>query len=484
MQFRSICLTLTFFVLVSLLRVAAQAAQRTSSDQHVFLTITAPPNTVWYATIINAEDVVADSMKIDNYSSVVFDRNKTYWISFQRDSHSIRMLVPVFASTADSLFFILNDKSIDQTSSIYVDYFKVSFELQRNIYRLFSGAKALSDIDSLRIRVLDEINLFGTHPLTRTLYGDESAVIDRFLFQPMREMLDIRIRQLVHFKSLINDTRSENVNAFLERLREQTDTSVNRYHTTISEVSSFNLYISISITNYMYYYIVDVIENTYHQNRFDYPLPDVLLALLDRRCLPSIIGVILAEVQDYLGDINRSMNENHPWLSRLDQLLAECKESCCREYRARLNDIIRAWRINVIQTIPGLMPDRSMSSIRLDSAKVYVLHFWGTWCKPCIDQFSEMELVSDSLTKLNVEIIHIDYDDFSRYNIWQKMTPRLSGLHILSGTRGREGNEFINRLKITTFPSYLIVGRGNHVEGRLYRYTHILPAIKSMIESK
>lgn len=52
--------------------------------------------------------------------------------------------------------------------------------------------------------------------------------------------------------------------------------------------------------------------------------------------------------------------------------------------------------------------------------KVTVLHFWATWCKPCLEEFPELKKALPKLEKDNIQFLIASDEDLDRINSYQE----------------------------------------------------------------
>lgn len=52
-----------------------------------------------------------------------------------------------------------------------------------------------------------------------------------------------------------------------------------------------------------------------------------------------------------------------------------------------------------------------LSRIESGSDTTYVVNFWATWCKPCVEELPSFDALRRSTKKLNVKIIMVSLDD-------------------------------------------------------------------------
>lgn len=62
-------------------------------------------------------------------------------------------------------------------------------------------------------------------------------------------------------------------------------------------------------------------------------------------------------------------------------------------------------------TIAAKRIDGSDASISWPSANVRIVHFWGTWCEPCVDELPGLLAFGRDLRELGLEVVAIAVDD-------------------------------------------------------------------------
>ena len=132
-------------------------------------------------------------------------------------------------------------------------------------------------------------------------------------------------------------------------------------------------------------------------------------------------------------------------------------ESCVlanSEYRM-INRAVNATRID---TIKGIDPRGSETTITTVGDSLHLLHFWGTWCQPCLNSIPEINSLSDSLKQRGIATLHVAYEPYSTMKSWQGNTFNLRGQSIAVAYDGG-ASSIVNDLYIRTFPTYILVDR-------------------------
>lgn len=72
--------------------------------------------------------------------------------------------------------------------------------------------------------------------------------------------------------------------------------------------------------------------------------------------------------------------------------------------------------VNDQQKVPQMDFASMESLLQKDNDTVYVINFWATWCKPCIDELPEFEKINREYHDKNVSVILVSLDFPSNYH--------------------------------------------------------------------
>lgn len=62
------------------------------------------------------------------------------------------------------------------------------------------------------------------------------------------------------------------------------------------------------------------------------------------------------------------------------------------------------------QDLIGLNSEKLQSLLTKGGDTVYVVHFWATWCKPCVEELPEFEQLQQTFSHQSVRFIYISCD--------------------------------------------------------------------------
>ncbi|MDO7848102.1 TlpA disulfide reductase family protein [Hymenobacter sp. M29] len=98
--------------------------------------------------------------------------------------------------------------------------------------------------------------------------------------------------------------------------------------------------------------------------------------------------------------------------------------------------------------------------------KVVYLDFWGTWCKPCMQEMPASIELKKKFEGRDVAFVFISVGD--KEDKWQKVlaTERLTSPNSVH-LRSPEGNDVANRYQVTGYPTYWLIGRDGRIITRI-----------------
>jgi thiol-disulfide isomerase/thioredoxin len=99
------------------------------------------------------------------------------------------------------------------------------------------------------------------------------------------------------------------------------------------------------------------------------------------------------------------------------------------------------------QTAQLLKFDDLQTSVQKTNDTLYVLNFWATWCKPCIEELPGFEKINEEYKDARVKMILVNLDFNSKVD--SSVIPFLSRKKIKSGVvhiTDTDPNEWINKI--------------------------------------
>ena len=113
-------------------------------------------------------------------------------------------------------------------------------------------------------------------------------------------------------------------------------------------------------------------------------------------------------------------------------------------------------------TIAAKRVDGSEVSVSWPSANVRIVHFWGTWCEPCVEELPGLLAFGRALRDRGVEVVAIAVDD-----TWPDVTAFFGGTvppEIVMAT----DTTVHKRFGVSTLPDSYLVDRTGRVVERYY----------------
>ena len=99
------------------------------------------------------------------------------------------------------------------------------------------------------------------------------------------------------------------------------------------------------------------------------------------------------------------------------------------------------------QEIPVVTFDELQKYLRPEDEKIYVINFWATWCKPCVEEMPYFEKLHENYKSKNVRVLLVSLDFKSQYE--KRLIPfvekqNLKSQVFLFDTQGN--NDFIDKV--------------------------------------
>lgn len=194
----------------------------------------------------------------------------------------------------------------------------------------------------------------------------------------------------------------------------------------------------------------------------------------------EIAGIIVYELSHHVDKQGTPHSCSDPLFSLVKQMIVS--ESSLQCYRVAIENesLCNVYENRFMTSVIGVGRDGNKKEIALSVDSIYVLHYWGTWCSPCVQQHKEVEAVSDLLSNAGVKMIHLAYEKQDRFQKWLDFiddTPQ-ENLFVRSDN---DSINIVNEYRVQTFPSFILVGRDNKIVERVYDVTKLTDRVNTLI---
>jgi len=150
----------------------------------------------------------------------------------------------------------------------------------------------------------------------------------------------------------------------------------------------------------------------------------------------------------------------------------------CRKTRAELDFICNVLATKSVSSVAGLDRNRKQINRLLNADSMYVLHFWGMWCAHCLQQHPDIMRVADILQQMGCSMIHVAGDNPPKFDTWKKFVEDQPGEHLFT-SRSDARSSIGERLAVSSYPSYVVLGKNGEILGRVDAYYELVPMIRS-----
>lgn len=141
------------------------------------------------------------------------------------------------------------------------------------------------------------------------------------------------------------------------------------------------------------------------------------------------------------------------------------------------------------QTIPILTFDSFEKYLKPENDSIYVINFWATWCKPCVEELPAFEKLNETYKNKKVKVLLVSLDFKSQYD--KKVVPfvkknKLKSEVIMLDTQG--DNSFIDKVSPQwqgTIPATTFVHNGTGTKKffeKQFTYEQLENIVKPLIK--
>jgi thiol-disulfide isomerase/thioredoxin len=145
----------------------------------------------------------------------------------------------------------------------------------------------------------------------------------------------------------------------------------------------------------------------------------------------------------------------------IDSLASRNVGYYCRETQRELSEVCSTLNGRVIHDFTAMDRYGALQRRAFSPDSTYVLHFWGTWCQPCIQEYDVTMRVSDSLSAQGMHVIHVAYEPPSRTERWRAFVGNAAAEHLLVHSNTDPATSILRALHLTSYPSFVVIGKGN-----------------------
>lgn len=193
-------------------------------------------------------------------------------------------------------------------------------------------------------------------------------------------------------------------------------------------------------------------------------------------------GYKCALQQQLLGDVWEGWpgftSSTDSTFTAIARLASDPSNAICRSNTTLIQEITRALDIASIDGFNALNVDGIMQTLMIHPDSIYVLHFWGTWCGPCMESRDTVNTIAASLDSSGVRTIHIAYEPRSSFKRWKKVVGEHSADNVFI-PYSNKGDHIVNRLGIHLVPTYFVVGKNRKIRSRFNDHTLIVPNVRA-----
>lgn len=141
------------------------------------------------------------------------------------------------------------------------------------------------------------------------------------------------------------------------------------------------------------------------------------------------------------------------------------------------------------QSVPIYTFDAFEKFLKPESDTVYVINFWATWCKPCVEELPHFEKLTENYKDKKVKVLLVNIDFRSQYE--KKVVPfvqknKLKSQVMMLDTQGDNG--FIDKVSTAwqgTIPATVIVqasSKTNKFYEKQFTYDQLETIVKPLIK--
>lgn len=432
----------------------------------------------WNVTICDNADTIFKSRLLNDTITIALGVQRTYYINcYRRDTNAnTQFLVRSEILGRPELFIICTNTDARTSSSIVNAYSARYVEFLNSLngkIRLFQPAILDEELSGLKVDI-EQLALLFCKEIPKDV---DCTHVVAVTLSPVLEYIDHLIHRWRIIQSFQNRTEIANpflvdsINSALEH------TLLDDMTIDVARTEAYLLYrkIAYSVAMNTPRWLRKLYSNMAIDSKATVEVASVTVHFLGRRSICEAAYGLFQINSSNLGESFATCSE--PFPAYLLDLASRDTTYFCKRMTMDMIRMCEALEVTLLESIDVMDANGKSTTLLLNPDSIYVLHFWGTWCGPCLKQHDDIMLVADSLDLTGCTMIHLAYEDHSQLPIWKTFIKSIPRNQFLIENTALK-TTVIDRLYVSSYPSYVIIRPGNKVGARIYKYSELTTAVR------
>ena len=468
-------LAVFFLVVFTCQYVPAQVLRETESKVIALRIDNLSSAVNWRLTLASSGDTLY-SGPLDQYFSIELDKRKAYHVNvYLEGAYTREFFINPLLHDPPVVRFTCYQASAQANDPVIERYSEAVRHLLRAVYPIVTSSATLSQAYA---------------EISKQLNSAEATLSDMF-YMPLQRAI-VRDSVIEPVRRYINSVQTR-YEAEWDSARVEAETSTNGRREVLESRKGARSLRKASLSNEAYMMVRSVayasaFEMPKWMRSKDHTIDKRLSVDVAKRVL-SIVGESCACEAGY-GLYHRSsvvpgfhFERCTEELPRYLMSLAETDSSYfCGRLRIDLQNLCDALSTKVIDSFEGTRTDSVFITRKIHPDSMYMLHFWGTWCKPCIESYDLVEATADTIESMGFRTIHIACENSDRFPIWKRFSQNRSGEQLFTHKSQGTIKRLADQLAISAFPTILILGKGGEIIARDIEIENVVDFVRRVVQ--
>lgn len=123
------------------------------------------------------------------------------------------------------------------------------------------------------------------------------------------------------------------------------------------------------------------------------------------------------------------------------------------------------------------LPENGIDNLKIDASlfkgKFILIDFWGTWCKPCLDDMANMSTrYQNILSQKDIQVLGFLYDKFDRLEFAKSILKKynITCPQVFEDMDKKYQNSYVKKLNVNVFPQYFLIDQRGKI---IYKSTKL-----------